>query len=406
MQKTSLFSFDLVIVGGGPVGLLLSLFLRQSGLSVAVVDGAPLKTASQKGRSFALSFASVAALKVEGLWEQVKKGSTPVKKIYVTKEGAAQHFLFEPESVGAEALGFMVQESSLFEALSQHVLSKKAGVHYHKGRFKSHVPCALGTKVLLEDGLSLDAKLLVGADGARSFTRQKMGVPTLRYAYAQTAVVFTVKHTKPHHFCAFEHFTSKGPLAFLPLEKNHSAVVWSLDKEVAEKFLAHPLALLNALIHHFGWGLGDLELASEIGTYPLALTMPKKCYGTRWVLVGDAAHAIHPVAGQGLNLGIRDVFLLGRHLAHLKALGLDIGSTTALKTYASSRLPDQWSMALATHVFGSGMTTKLSHLFWPCSAKMLPFFKKRVVRHAMGIGIDPLLDALCNSDRKTSALKR
>ena len=397
-KKCSTKECDVLIVGAGVIGLFTALLLRKAGLRVFVVDEKAFAPGNkQKTKAFALSFASVELLKSEGVWAKVAKSVVPIKKICVTKTRSLRFFFFDPQKIGVGEVGFMVEESILHEVLLKCVMKEKSIVCRGE-RVESISFLPDDVEVVLKNNELLKAALVIGADGAGSYVRKKMGIGVYHFSYSQKALVFTLRHTKSHNFCAFEHFSSKGPLAFLPIKKFETAVIWSLSEHDAQKFCRDPQVLLHAIIHHFGWGFGDLELTSHVHSFPLFFTAPEDCFRQRCVLIGDAAHGLHPVVGQGLNLGLRDAFVLTQQILHFKKLGIAFYDKSALADYAGQRFADSFSMALMTHIFGSKMINRQSDLLWFLGRSFFPFVQKHVLRHAMGIGINSALDALCDSN--------
>jgi 2-octaprenyl-6-methoxyphenol hydroxylase len=256
----------------------------------------------------------------------------------------------------------------------------------------AHVLTPSSIRLSLKSGDVLEAALWVGAEGRHSSLKQHVSFGQTRRHYGQHALVFDVAHTEAHGGRAFEHFTPDGPLAFLPLQGKRSAVVWSLSSELALSLKENPEALLHALIQHFGWGLGELTLAGDVSAYPLSLEMPWQTVSPRCLLIGDAAHAIHPVAGQGLNVGLRDVMRLVDHFQKTKERGLDSGSLTVLQAYDQQRKKDRWSMAAVTHALVRGFERpalrRPAAVAWDASVGMIkafPVLKRRIMRHAMGL---------------------
>jgi 2-octaprenyl-6-methoxyphenol hydroxylase len=391
----------LIITGGGILGSILASRLAQKGWHIFLVDPNPL-TLSTTPRAFAISFANAALLRSWGLGSALRL-APPIRRVVVSHAGGVRHLSYCPEDVGKEALGFIVDENRLKICLqtalnnSSVKIAREKGICIQQESYK--------VQLQIESGKTISAPLIVGADGACSFVQQKIDGPDLTWDYEQEALTFIVKHAEPHHFVAYEHFAEEGPLAFLPLRGRRSAVVWSMRASDAQVFADDPCLLLHALIHHFGWGLGTLKLASSIGRYPLSLRLPLRTCAERLVTIGDAAHRIHPLAGQGLNLGLRDVGLLEKALQDAVSLGLDPGSSGVLEAYTSKR---RWDIALMTGITHlCALLPGTNHAliralvdggFWGVS-HWKPI-KSRIIRHAMGLGIDPSLDALCNNDGK------
>ena len=397
-------SFDIAISGAGIIGSLFAYALAHEKIHVALIEKRELEKNLKTGRSFALSYANACILKNLGLWTDVSLSHTPIEHIIVSKQGTRQGIHYRAQDMNVDALGFMVQEVNMIKAL-RNVTLKHPFIHWFCPQHIHHSSLdPYGITLELDDGLSLKSKICVGADGKNSFLRQQISPHTLSRNYAQKALSFTIAHTKPHHNRAFEHFTNVGPLAFLPLSDQRSAVIWSVHSDLANRLSQAPSTLIHALFNHFGYGLGTLSLVSPILSYPLSLELPWTQNSNRQVLIGDAAHTIHPVAGQGLNLGIRDVFALADHLKKRHELGLDLG--LGLDSYSKRRTLDHRSMAFATHSLVHALETNWTTPLWRLGAFVIDLcapLKESVVRQAMGFGIDSELDTLCHLDSNFGA---
>jgi 2-octaprenyl-6-methoxyphenol hydroxylase len=397
-------SFDIAISGAGPMGLMLAFGLARQSMSVALIEKREPQKNINACRSFALSYANTHVFKNLGLSLPF---DMPIEQISVSKQHTRQGLHYRASDMGVPALGFMIPESTLAKALDDVTQNHPHIHHFRPNEVIGYQEHASHLALTLKSGDTLMAKLMICADGKHSPMRQDISPKNLSWPYEQSALCFTVKHTKPHKQRAFEHFTDVGPLAFLPLKKDQSAVIWSLKNDLADQLMHNPHTLLHALINHFGWGLGDFTLTSRIAAYPLSLELPWTQNQNRRLLIGDAAHTIHPVAGQGLNLGIRDVFALINHIQEQRELGLDIGLN--LKNYTQKRRFDHRSMAFVTHGLVWGLEKKWTTPIWRWGARainLFPLLKTPLVRHAMGFGIDPDLDALCHFDGQTGPKTR
>ncbi|TGW15548.1 hypothetical protein EIL50_01245 [bacterium NHP-B] len=391
--------YDLIISGSGPVGCLLAYLVAHENVRVGIIENKKPQKNLKNGRSFAISYAHGQALDAVKLWQGVATTKTDIKDIVVSKEGTRKGLIYRAQDMGVSALGFLVNEhalrTTLFHAITQHPRIDWLCPHevVHHTQHPSYLELHLDTKETLR------TSLWIGAEGKNSPMRQHISPHTCSWSYDQKALVFTVHHTQDHNGRAFEHFTSKGPLAFLPLHNQSSAVIWSLEAPMADALTTSPTTLLHALLHHFGWGLGDMTLASPVAAYPLDLIMPLHHAQGRQLLVGDAAHSIHPVAGQGLNLGIRDAFILADHLKNRYQLGLDLGM--GLEDYLKRRRADYRSMAGATHGLVLGLQQKWTSPLWAFGTTFVDMcapLKEAITRHAMGLGIDPTIDNLSHGE--------
>jgi 2-octaprenyl-6-methoxyphenol hydroxylase len=379
---------DVIIVGGGLTGGTLACALAERGLEVDVVDQIdPHQPLVSDGRSFALSRSSYNLFSKLGLWPQE---ATPISSIH-TSDGILPRWVdYHEDDVKGGPLGYVVDSTLLKSRIMEKVLSfPNITVHAPSSavRFERRSSHAL---IETSDGHVLKAPLCIAADGKESILRKWMEIPLIQWLYDQVAIVCNMAHTLPHENCAFEHFLAQGPLAFVPRSGNESGLVWSIEKDKAEVLLSlSQQEFAEEVQALFGDALGTLTLASERWSYPLKVCLPKRLVEARFALVGDAAHMFHPVAGQGLNVGLRDVAVLTEVLTEAFALGLDLGSLTLLNRYQKRRRMDIFSMTLLTdglvRVF-SNQSRVLAH------ARSLGFgivknvgpLKRLMMRHAMG----------------------
>lgn len=360
---------DVFIAGGGPVGQTLALALAQAGASVAMADAqAPATTLAPHfdGRAFAIAFANMRMWKALGVGEELVTHAQPIEKILVTDgrpTGAPRgggvslaHLFFDREEIapgeGGEPLGFMLENRYIRLALDRAVRAE------HKIAF--HAPMKVeafesghgGVSVSLANGDTIVADVIVGADGRRSFVRQTAGIGTVGWPYSVTAIVATIAHEKPHGAVAHELFLPAGPFAILPLTGNRANVVWAEKHAAAQAILAlSPEDFLAEMRTRFGDFLGTMALEGPRFSYPLSLQLADTMIGPRIALAGDAAHGIHPIAGQGLNIGLKDVAALAECLVDSLNLGLGAGAPAGLERYQRWRRPDNVAMAMATDFF-------------------------------------------------------
>ncbi|MBJ3785747.1 FAD-dependent monooxygenase [Devosia sediminis] len=353
MSKTQAQQHDVIIVGGGPVGLTLALALVQSGpgMRIALVDRRPLSV-PRDNRASAIAAAVRRIFEALGVWAPMEGQSQAISAMHITDSGegdlARPLFLRFDGDVGpGEPFAHMVPNQASGAALMAAI----------EGRISVVAPAEIADwsadetfgRLTLADGRVLAAPLIVAADGAQSSLRQRAGIETFGHDYQQTGLVATIGHELAHDGVAYEHFRPAGPFASLPLPGNRSSLVWTESSREAPRFLAmnqEELALeIEAVM---GSTLGRVTLEDKLMGFPLRLQLAKSFVGPRLALVGDAAHVIHPIAGQGLNLGLKDVAALAEVVVDAMRLGLDHGAADVLERYQSWRRLDTASMAAVT----------------------------------------------------------
>ncbi|MAN10878.1 MAG: UbiH/UbiF/VisC/COQ6 family ubiquinone biosynthesis hydroxylase [Paracoccus sp. (in: a-proteobacteria)] len=396
------FDTDIVIAGGGLNGPTLALALAGAGLSVTVVDPRPAGYRTGEdfdGRAYALALASQRLLSALGLWGDLAGVSQPVRQVKASQgqpgEGAARFLLhFDSAEIEEGPVGHMLEDRFLYRAL----LAAMAGrvTHLAGLSVEGQEPDASGIAVRLSGGRSLRARLLVGADGRGSGVARRAGIARRGRDYGQTALVAAIDHERPHQGIAHQYFMPTGPLAILPLPGNRSSVVWSETRTNADAIAALPdAAFLDVLRPRFGDFLGPIGLAGQRFSYPLSLSLADAYVAPRIALVGDAAHGVHPIAGQGLNLGLRDVAALAETLVEALRRGEDPGSDPVLERYQGWRRFDATRLALgmdavntlfasdnpllrAARGIGMGMVTAI------------PALRRGFMRQAAGLSVDPM----------------
>jgi 2-octaprenyl-6-methoxyphenol hydroxylase len=343
---------DVIILGGGLVGLTLALALDAHGLSSTVVDPAnpdAVLAPGFDGRASAIASASWRMLQAIGLGDRLEDQGCPIAQIRVSdglKPGALD---FEPSAEDG-ALGIMFENRLLRQALHAAAAEAKHVTLLMLARPVETERGDHGVTVRLADGRTLKAPLLIAAEGRNSPTREAAGITVARWQYEHSAIIAAVEHEKPHENVAYEIFYPTGPFAILPmLPGNRSALVWSVAKEDAPGYLKlGPRGFAAELKAKMGGLLGELTVIAPLSTYPLGFHHAGRITDTRLALVGDAAHGIHPIAGQGLNLGLRDAAALTEVLVEGARLGLDLGDAQLLKRYERWRSLDTFLVAAST----------------------------------------------------------
>jgi len=394
---------DVIIFGGGLVGLALASALDSSGLSAIVVDPADpslRKDAAFDGRTSAVSSSSMRMLETIGVADHLAEAGCPIWRIAVADGLKPGGLHFDPDD--QEPLGYMNENRYLRAALHARAESGKNIWLLWKSQVASVERGEGGVVVALADGRKLYAPLLVAADGRNSATREAAGINVARWKYDHQAIVAVLRHDRPHEHVAYEIFYPGGPFALLPMNDDaighRSAIVWSVPEDDAAGWLSLNdedfAAEAEAAMGEF---LGKIELLAPRSSYPLGFHHAAQITADRLALVGDAAHAIHPIAGQGLNLGFRDAAALAQVLVEGARLGLDLGDTQLLDRYQRWRSLDALSVAFATdtltRVYGvpGKAASALRRLGMELVGRMSPL-RNRLMSEARGTSGDlPLL---------------
>ncbi len=388
---------DVIIVGGGLNGPLTALALAQAGLRSTLLDARPradFDDPAFDGRSYAMALGSVRVLRALGLWDGLEDHAQPMTAIRASDgragEGASPlHLAFDAAEIGQPYMGQMVEDRHLRPAL----LAACDADPRIEMRFDTEVTGqeADGPLIRVEAGEMLEAALLLGCDGRASGTANRAGIKRMGRAYGQSALVCAVEHAKPHNGVAHQFFMPAGPLAILPLKGNRSSLVWTESDATAAELNALPEAdYLDILRPRMGDFLGDIALAGTRHTYPLALTLAASFIAPRLALVGDAAHGIHPIAGQGLNLGVRDVAALAHVLGDARARGEDIGTPPVLERYQRWRRFDTAAMGYATDAVNRLFSNdnpilRAGRRIGMGAISAMPLARRRFIREAAGL---------------------
>ncbi|MBB3770884.1 2-octaprenyl-6-methoxyphenol hydroxylase [Angulomicrobium tetraedrale] len=347
---------DALIAGGGLAGLSLALALERGlgGARLAVADPTFAAPAPRSADMRASAFAAGARRLFEtlGVWERVADAAQPMLAMEITDsklgDAARPVFLsFEGDVAPGEPFAHMVPNAVLQDAMTD--LARERGIALLPAGVASFAAGPTVSRIDLTDGTPATARLLCACDGGRSKLRALAGIGVVGWSYHQSAIVMTVGHERPHEGKAVEHFLPAGPFAILPLTGNRSSIVWTEATETAKSLLKLPrVLLLDELERRFGLQLGALEILDEPQAFPLGFQMARSFVGERLALVGDAAHTIHPIAGQGINMGLRDVAALAEVVTDTGRLGLDIGGPDMLARYQRWRRFDTLTMGAAT----------------------------------------------------------
>ena len=391
MKKT-----DVLIGGGGLAGLALAIALRQGlgrGLGIAVADPA-LERPTRDARAYAIAAAARHLFETMDVWRSVEADAQPILDMVVTdsrlEDVLRPTFLtFDGEIEPGEPFAHMIENAPLVAALTGR--AKEIGVELLPAGVASFENNPGSIAVTLSNGETIAAKLLVAADGARSAIREQAGIKSFGWSYGQSGIVTTVAHEREHNGRAEEHFLPAGPFAILPLKGKRSSIVWTEDETEAGRIVALPDTEFHAEIERrFGLHLGDIEVVGPRRAYPLGLSVARSFIAERLALVGDAAHVIHPIAGQGLNMGLRDIAALAESVVDAVRLGLDPGSASVLERYQRWRRFDTMAMGFATDGLNRLFSNRSDVLRLARDVGLgivdrLPMLKEFFIREAAGV---------------------
>ncbi len=348
---------DIIIVGGGLNGCAAALALAQIGQDVILIDAQPkeiFKAPEFDGRGYALALTSKNMLNVLGVWAEVADNSCPMLDIKVSDgragEGAGPFFVhFDHTEIEEGPMGYMLEDRFLRQALLRAIEKNPTILHLDQTTVVDQTIDAGGVSVELASGKTLTAKLLIGCDGRKSQVAARAGIKRSGHDYNQTSLVCAIKHELAHNNTAHQFFMPSGPLAILPLNDNCSSIVWTETTErAAEISEMNDADYMACLRPCFGDFLGEISLKGGRFSYPLNLTLAERFMDHRVALVGDAAHGVHPLAGQGLNLGLRDIAALTEVLANAARRGEDIGTVNVLQRFQQWRRFDTSASVIST----------------------------------------------------------
>ena len=351
------YDTDIAIVGGGLNGAIMSLALAEAGFTVTLIDPQTLKSKQNPhfdGRSYSLAIASVRLMQALGLWEELAPNAQPILEIKVADGRAysnpSPYFLyFDHHEIEEGPMGHMVEDRHL-RPLLQKRLQSVSQINYRAGLSVSEMTITdTHAELRLNTEETITTRLVIGADGRQSQTAERAGIKRTGWRYGQTALVCALSHNIPHQGVACQYFMPPGPLAILPLTGNRSSIVWTESDANAATIMAMDnndyMAVLQPRIGDY---LGKVELVGARYSYPLNLTIAQNYVMPRLALVGDAAHGVHPIAGQGLNLGLRDIAALSEVLSDARLRGEDFSSLAILLRYQEWRRFDTTALAVAT----------------------------------------------------------
>jgi 2-octaprenyl-6-methoxyphenol hydroxylase len=390
--------YDLLIVGGGMVGASLACALAGLELRIGLIEAAPFTASthpSYDDRTLALAQGAKRIFQTLGLWEPLATTATPIRQIHISERGSFSFAHLDCRDEGVDALGY-VAEARLIGAALLGKLPSLQGVELLCPARLEHIAIEADAACVTirwddERTTHFRARLVVAADGARSPIREQLGIPTLRWEYAQHAVIANVSPALPHQSVAYERFTEDGPVALLPMSDNRCAVVCTVQDAQLSTVLALNDAGFGALLRQrFGERLGEFLRVGRRQAYPLFLLKSREHARARVALIGNAAHTLHPIAGQGFNLGLRDVAALAEVIADAQHHGQDIGAMTTLERYANWRRWDQRQTIAFTDLLTRLFVNPLPPVRLARRLGLLAFdacspVKRLLVRQSMGL---------------------
>ena len=387
---------DMLVVEGGYVGLSAAVAVKQSAphLNIEVIEAAPEHVWQKDQRASAIIAAAGRMLEVLGVWQEILPDAQPINRMVVTDSRTSDpvrpvFLTFDGAVEEGRPFAHMVPNVSMVRALRG--ACDRLGIAIRHGLSATgFATTSTRTTVTLSDGSTIDTRLLVACDGVRSKLRDMAGIKTVSWDYGQSGIVTTVEHERPHNGVAEEHFLPSGPFAILPLTGNRSSLVWTERREDANHLVAaDELVFEEELQRRFGHKLGAITVAGSRQAFPLGLTLARAFVAPRFALAGDAAHGIHPISGQGLNLGFKDVAALVETIVEADRLGLDIGALNVLERYQSWRRFDTFRMGVTTDVlnrlFSNDITPiRIARDFGLSLVERLPALKSYFIGEAAG----------------------
>lgn len=400
--------YDVVIIGGGMVGssfaLSLAAAMAAPTISMLVVEASsipsrPSDSDNFDARSTALSYGSSLILKQAGLWQEIVRSAAAIKTIHVSDKGRFGTAQLDCADYGIDALGYVAENQAIGKALAQALAAADNIDHLANATVAQVTPKATGMSLQIsvadQAAQELSADLTVLADGGRSPLCSKLGIATTKKDYGQHGLIANIAFAKPHLNQAFERFTESGPLAVLPLPtidgEHRASLVWTvLEGEVPSLLAMNQIQLIQRLQQSFGDRLGAITRIGTLAHYPLSLNQTSEQVRPGLVLLGNVAHTLHPVAGQGLNLALRDVQALVNSLCAAKGRGEGLGSLKTLQSYAQQQSADQRTTIAATDslvgLFSSNQLSKvLLRKFGLVTLEMVPSMKRLLAHQAMGL---------------------
>lgn len=391
--------YDILIIGGGMVGASLACALGNTALRIGIIEAVPLYASAQAqpsydDRTLALAYGSRRIFEGMGLWPALVGATTPIKKIHVSDRGHFGVTHIDCADEGVEALGYVVVSRTLGQTLMQALHALPHVDLICPAQLTNITTSTDHAQVIVNQNgeqRTLTARLVVAADGGKSAVREQLKIPTRTWDYHQTAIITNITPQRPHNNIAYERFTSTGPIAMLPMSNNRCAVVWTVASGQADAVMRlTDEAFLAGLQNAFGHRLGRLQKTGMRHAYPLVLTRALEHVRPHLAVIGNAAHTLHPIAGQGFNLGLRDAAALAQVIVEAQRAGHDIGSLDVLNHYAAWRRADQMRAIAFTDSLVRVFTNPLAPFalgrnLGLLAVDLLPPLKHLLARQTMGL---------------------
>jgi 2-octaprenyl-6-methoxyphenol hydroxylase len=389
---------DILVAGGGYVGLSVAVSIKKAAphLSIVLVDAAPDGSWQKDQRASAIAAAASRMLNALGVWDEILPEAQPITRMIITDSRTPDpvrpvFLTFDGDVAAGEPFAHMVPNPAMVGPLLKR--AAELGVEVRPATTVDafgNKPASVEAK--LSSGETVEARLLVACDGVKSRLRDIAGIKTVNFDYGQSGIVTTVEHERPHNGVAEEHFLPAGPFAILPLRNNRSSLVWTERSQDAERLVrSDDLVFEEELERRFGHRLGTIRIAGGRRAFPLGLTLARGFVAERFALAGDSAHGIHPISGQGLNLGFKDVAALAETVIDADRLGMDIGALNVLERYQSWRRFDTFRMGVTTDVLNrlfsnDIMPIRVARDFGLGLVERMPALKSFFIKQAAGVG--------------------
>ncbi|MBP2297563.1 UbiH/UbiF/VisC/COQ6 family ubiquinone biosynthesis hydroxylase [Azospirillum picis] len=396
--SAGLIETEVVVLGGGLAGLTMAAALATAGVPVVCIDRDSPERMGGQGfdiRTTAISYASMKVLEGAGVWPHMADKAGPMLDIRIADQFSPLFIHYDHTELAMEGkhqpFGWILDNKDIRHALFTRAAELPGLVHLAPAQAVAVERTRRGVTVTLEDGRTVRGKLLVGADGRRSLARDGAGIKVRRWSYDQSAIICTIRHSEPNKGVAVEHFLPNGPFAVLPMTDNRCSIVWSEKTSLVDTYLKLPDdQFIEELTRRSGGYLGEITLLTRREAWPLSVLLADRFVADRLALIGEAAHAIHPIAGQGLNLGMRDIAALAEVVVDAYRLGLDVGGPEVLARFQRWRRFDTVLLAAVcdglVHLFSNNIPpVRLARDVGMAVINRLPPVKRFFMKHAMGV---------------------